>query len=335
MENKREVKLQAWCEAVTGYPQQDLQPVFGDARPWRYYRTHDGLRSLIAIDTMNTEAALNNYLAVADAYSERDVAVPELVAVNEQRGFMLMTDLGSSLLLSHLSEASLSEWYAKVFVDLADIMTVTETQNGPLPKFDAAQLQAELDLMYEWLVKAHLRLEFSDAEEKVWKDFCAALIANAEAQPQVGVHRKFHARNVLVQGDKSLAYTGFHDAVVGPITYDVVSLLRDCYVRWPDDQVRRLAAECYDYLRNQRKDLGLDADAAIWQRWFDLMGLQRHAYASGLFARRYRRDGNPGYVQDIPRNLAYLHDVAAIYAEFEDFRVILKDRILPALAALD
>lgn len=75
MENKREVKLQAWCEAVTGYPQQDLQPVFGDARPWRYYRTHDGLRSLIAIDTMNTEAALNNYLAVADAYSERNVAV--------------------------------------------------------------------------------------------------------------------------------------------------------------------------------------------------------------------------------------------------------------------
>ncbi|MDN7125245.1 aminoglycoside phosphotransferase family protein [Pseudidiomarina terrestris] len=335
MENKREVKLQAWCEAVTGHPQQDLQPVFGDARPWRYYRTHDGLRSLIAVDTMNTEAVLENYLAVADAYSERNIAVPELVAVQQQHGFMLITDLGSSLLLSHLSEHSLSDWYAKVFADLGEIMRVRETQYGALPEFNRTQLQAELDLLPEWLVKAHLQIEFTAAEQEVWERFCATLVDNATAQPQVGVHRKFHARNVLVQGDKSLAYTGFHDAVIGPITYDVVSLLRDCYVRWPEEQVRRLSAECFDYLCKEQSDLVKDVDSTTWQRWFDLMGLQRHAYASGLFARRYQRDGNPGYVQDIPRNLGYLHDVAAIYPEFDDFRDLLKDRILPAMAALD
>ncbi|CAB0151642.1 hypothetical protein PSI9734_02017 [Pseudidiomarina piscicola] len=331
MENKREVKLQAWCEAVTGYPQQDLQPVFGDGRPWRYYRTHDGMRSLIAVDTMNSDTALSNYLAVADAYSERAVAVPELVAVNEQHGFMLMTDLGSSLLLSHLSETTLTQWYGKVFVDLADIMSVQETQNGPLELFSADKLQAELDVMREWLVQAHLGIQFTSAEKQVWEDFCRKLIENAKAQPQVGVHRKFHARNVLVQGDDSLAYTGFHDAVIGPITYDVVSLLRDCYVRWPQDQVRQLATKCFDYLREQRADLAVDN--STWQRWFDLMGLQRHAYASGLFARRYQRDGNPGYIQDIPRNVAYLHDIASIYPEFDDFRELLKNRILPALAA--
>ncbi len=330
MENKQEVQLQAWCESVTGQPQQDLQPVFGDARPWRYYRVTDGVRSFIAVDTQNTEQALRNYMAVADSYKAQGILVPELVAVHEQRGFMLMTDLGSSLLLSHLSEASLTDWYPQVYPHLATIMQVQGSALGSLPLFAEQELRAELELMAQWLLKEHLQLQLTAAEQNLWQAFCDQLIDNAQAQPQVGVHRKLHARNILVQGEGQLAFTGFHDAALGPITYDVVSLLRDCYVRWPQTQVQQLATECYDYLRAARDDL--EVDRATWQRWFDLMGMQRHCYVSGLFARRYERDGNPGYLQDIPRNLAYLHDIAAIYAEFDDFRAFLTERVMPAFA---
>ncbi|WP_258808331.1 aminoglycoside phosphotransferase family protein [Pseudidiomarina sp. CB1] len=330
MENKREVQLQAWCESVTGQAQQDLQPVFGDARPWRYYRVTDGVRSFIAVDTQNTEQALRNYSAVADSYSQHGVFVPELVAVHEQRGFMLMTDLGSSLLLSHLSEPTMVSWYSQVYPQLAKIMQVQATEEGPLPTFGEQELRAELELMAQWLLKEHLQLQLTAAEQALWQDFCERMVSNALEQPQVGVHRKLHARNILVQGEGELAFTGFHDAAVGPITYDAVSLLRDCYVRWPQTKVQQLAEDCYFYLRQTRSDLNVDQ--ATWQRWFDWMGMQRHCYVSGLFARRYERDGNPGYLQDIPRNLAYLHDVAAIYAEFDDFRAFLVERVMPAFA---
>lgn len=330
MENKREVQLQAWCESVTGQAQQDLQPVFGDARPWRYYRVTDGVRSFIAVDTQNTAQAIQNYTAVADSYSEHGIYVPELVAVHEQRGFMLMTDLGSSLLLSHLSEASLAEWYPQVYPHLARIMRVQTSVMGPLPRFGEQELRAELELMARWLFKEHLQLQLTAAEQTLWQHFCDSLVTNAQEQPQVGVHRKLHARNILVQGEGQLAFTGFHDAALGPITYDAVSLLRDCYVRWPQAKVQQLADDCYRYLREQRSDLAVPAET--WQRWFDLMGMQRHCYVSGLFARRYERDGNPGYLQDIPRNLAYLHDIAAIYAEFDDFRAFLIERVMPAFA---
>lgn len=330
MENKREVQLQAWCESVIGQTQQDLQPVFGDARPWRYYRVTDGVRSFIAVDTQNTAAALQNYMAVADSYQEQGIIVPELVAVHEQRGFMLMTDLGSSLLLSQLSENSLLEWYPKVYPHLAQIMQVQATDLGPLPRFAEKQLREELELMAQWLLKEHLQLQLTAVEQALWSTFCDRLIENANAQPQVGVHRKLHARNILVQGEGQLAFTGFHDAAIGPITYDAVSLLRDCYVRWPQAQVEQLADACYDFLCQARDDLRVDRET--WQRWFDLMGMQRHCYVSGLFARRYERDGNPGYLQDIPRNLAYLHDVAAIYPEFTEFREFLTARVMPAFA---
>ncbi|WP_034727546.1 aminoglycoside phosphotransferase family protein [Pseudidiomarina sediminum] len=331
MENKRELQLQAWCESVTGCPQHDLQPVFGDARPWRYYRVSDGVRSLIAVDTMNTEAAMQSYLAVADAYALQNIQVPELVAVNTQRGFMLITDLGSHLLLSQLKADSIAHWYPKVYADLAEIMQVQQTPQFELPVFAAEHMHQELDLMAEWLLREHLQLQFSATEQQIWQSFCDKIVASAMEQPQVGTHRKFHARNILLQQDHSFAFTGFHDAAIGPITYDAVSLLRDCYIRWPEAIVCDLSQQCFEYLRSARSDLTVDA--ATWQRWFDWMGLQRHCYVSGLFARRYRRDGNPGYLQDIPRNLAYLHDIAGNYAEFDDFKTLLVERVLPALDA--
>lgn len=333
MNEQREIQLQAWCEAVTGYRQQRLQPVSGDASFRRYFRTSDGHRSLIAVDAPPPQESLQPFIAIAQAYAEQGVNVPEVIAADEKQGFMLLSDLGSTLLLSELTEASMSGWYSKALADLTAIMRVQNTELGSLPNYDEALLRRELDLFHDWLVGIHLGLSLSQKEKAMWANFCEVLTSNALEQPQVGVHRDYHARNIMVQAAKKLAYIDFQDAVRGPITYDAVSLLRDCYVRWPHDSVQQLSQDLYAQLQHQQL-LPVAVSAERWQRWFDLMGMQRHTKAAGIFARLYHRDGKTGYLQDIPRTVDYLYDIAGFYPEFDDYRHWLAERVQPALQEL-
>ncbi|WP_417659798.1 aminoglycoside phosphotransferase family protein [Pseudidiomarina sp.] len=333
MNEQREIQLQAWCEAVTGYRQQRLQPVSGDASFRRYFRTSDGHRSLIAVDAPPPQESLQPFIAIAQAYAEQGVNVPEVIAADEKQGFMLLSDLGSTLLLSELTEVSMSGWYAQALADLTAIMRVQNTELGPLPNYDEPLLRRELDLFHDWLVGSHLGLSLSSDEKKMWANFCDTLTKNALEQPQVGVHRDYHARNIMVQAHQKLAYIDFQDAVRGPITYDAVSLLRDCYVRWPHDLVQQLSHDLYNQLQHQQL-LPVAVSAEQWQRWFDLMGLQRHTKAAGIFARLYHRDGKTGYLQDIPRTVDYLYDIAGFYPEFNDYRHWLAERVQPALQEL-
>lgn len=330
MNEQRELKLQAWCEAVTGYHQQQLQPVSGDASFRRYFRCSDGRRSLIAVDAPPPQESLQPFMAIAQAYAEAGVAVPVVIAADEIQGFMLLSDLGSTLLLSELTEATMSDWYRKALLDLSDLMAVTRTDLGELPLYDKALLRREIDLFHDWLVVEHLGLSLTSEQQAMWQRVGEVLIENALEQPQVGVHRDFHARNIMVQANGSLAYIDFQDAVQGPITYDAVSLLRDCYVRWPQQQVVELSLELFERLREQQL-VAATVDKSQWQRWFDLMGMQRHTKAAGIFARLYHRDGKSGYLQDIPRTVGYLYDIAGLYPEFADYRRWLAEHIQPAL----
>lgn len=333
MNEQRELQLQAWCEAITGYRQQRLQSVSGDASFRRYFRTSDGHRSLIAVDAPPPQESLQPFMAIAQAYAEAGVHVPQVIAADENNGFMLLTDLGSTLLLSELTEQSMEQWYQPALADLPALMRVTSTTQGPLPAYDEALLRRELHLFHEWLVSKYLKLSFSEQEQQMWNRVCDTLVNNALAQPQVGVHRDFHARNIMVLADNQLAYIDFQDAVVGPVTYDAVSLLRDCYVRWPNEQVEQLAVDFLQTLKQQQL-VANSVTEEQWLRWFDLMGMQRHTKAAGIFARLFLRDGKSGYLQDIPRTLGYLYDVAGRYPEFEDYRDWLAQRIQPALQEL-
>ncbi|RUO38053.1 serine/threonine protein kinase [Pseudidiomarina aestuarii] len=331
MENQREIELQAWCEAVTGHSQGRLQPVSGDASFRRYFRTHDGMRSVVAVDAPPPQESLQPFMAIAEAYADAGVQVPEVIAANAEHGFMLLTDLGSTLLLSELTEANAPSYYRKALAALPAIMRVTSTSEGALPPYDEALLRRELGLFHDWLCEKHLNLIFSDAERDLWDDFCTKMVQNALEQPQVGVHRDFHARNIMVLPEQQLAYIDFQDAVKGPITYDAVSLLRDCYVRWPSELVDELMQDFRGTLQTKQL-LPMSVTAQQWQRWFDWMGLQRHTKAAGIFARLYHRDGKKGYLQDIPRTVSYLHDVAARYPELTEYRLWLQQRVMPALA---
>jgi len=333
VENQREIQLKAWCEAVTGYRQGPLQPVSGDASFRRYFRGSDGIRSVIAVDAPPAQEPIDTFIAVAQAYQGAKVPVPEVIAAHKEKGFMLLTDLGSTLLISKLQQATAATYYREAIALLPQIMTVTDTEMGPLPPYDRALLERELALFKDWLLEQHLGLELSADELALWDRFCALMVDNALGQPTVGVHRDYHARNIMVLAQDRLATIDFQDAVQGPITYDLVSLLRDCYVMWPRKMVNDLAAETYQ-LMVDKKLLSAEISLAQWLHWFDWMGLQRHTKAAGIFARLYLRDGKDGYLNDIPRTVQYLVDVAAGYPELADYHQFLQSRVVPALAAL-
>ncbi|EKE87479.1 aminoglycoside phosphotransferase family protein [Idiomarina xiamenensis] len=331
MEDQREIALQAWCEAQTGLAQQALQSVSGDASFRRYFRVQSEDNSLIAVDCPPQQEPLLPFLAIAEAYAQGNIPVPQVLAVDIEKGFMLQSDLGQTLLLSKLRRDNMRQYYAQALAMLPAIMRVQETADGPLPAYNEALLTRELNLFHDWLLEQQLSLTLDARERQLWGDFCQQMIDNALQQPTVGVHRDYHSRNLMVQPDHSLAVIDFQDAVCGPITYDAVSLLRDCYIEWPDAWVDELAQQLRTNLQAEQI-LASDVSATDWQRWFDYMGLQRHTKAAGIFARLAIRDGKDGYLNDVPRTLSYMIRIAARYPALQPFQQWLQRRVWPLVA---
>lgn len=328
MEDQREIALRAWCEAQTGTTQPQLEVVSGDASFRRYFRATDGKRSLIAVDCPPEKENMQPFVDVAEAYRDAGVTVPELIAVHPQKGFMLQQDFGETLLLSKLNARSMQAFYQQALAALPNIMRVTRTATGNLEHYDAALLTREMRLFSEWLLAAHLQQPLELREERLWNEVQQRLLDNALEQPQVGVHRDYHSRNLMVLANDELGIIDFQDAVIGPITYDAVSLLRDCYVQWSAQDIDTLAQNFRELLQQQQL-LSAAIDAQTWQRWFDLMGMQRHLKAAGIFARLAYRDGKQGYLQDVPRTLGYLISISQRYPEFTEFSDWLAQRVLP------
>lgn len=329
MEDKRQLNLKAWCEAQTGTAQPQLEVVSGDASFRRYFRATDGRQSLIAVDCPPDKEDMAPFIAVAAAYKEAGVNVPAIIAVDQQQGYMLQSDFGQILLLSKLHPRNARQYYSQALDILPDIMRVTETQFGPLPAYDEALLMRELALFKDWLVNTHLALEWTDEDDNIWSRFCQLMVSNALQQPQVGVHRDYHSRNIMVLGDEQLGIIDFQDAVLGPVTYDAVSLLRDCYIEWPADMVSELALRLRTQLI-EKQQLAETVDEQQWLRWFDWMGLQRHTKAAGIFARLAHRDDKPGYLKDVPRTLNYLLRISDYYPELGDYHHWLQQRVMGA-----
>jgi aminoglycoside/choline kinase family phosphotransferase len=197
-----------------------------------------------------------------------------------------------------------------------------------LPHYDEALLRREMALFHDWFLGTHLGLELSAGEQQLLEDTFTLLVASALEQPQVFVHRDYHSRNLMV-AEHNPGILDFQDAVRGPVTYDLVSLLRDCYIAWPREQVEEWVQGYHDIAL----DHGIirAPKSAQFLRWFDLMGVQRHLKAIGIFARLNHRDGKPGYLDDIPRTLAYVEEVSARYPELEGFAEFVRTRVRPAM----
>ncbi len=253
---------------------------------------------------------------------------PRVLKADLERGFLLLSDLGSLQYLSAIERKP--ERAAPLYMDAIDALLVMQTKGrevqGELPRYDDALLRFEVSLFHDWLCERHLQISFSDDEEKKWRECCDALVDNALNQPQVFVHRDYHSRNLMVTDFNNPGILDFQDAVEGPITYDLVSLLKDCYIKWPVAQVLQWALYFHEY----------SAIAALRERdqflrEFSLTGVQRHLKAAGIFARLLHRDGKSGYLKDVPRTLGYIVDIAPRYEALHFLGDFIKQRVLPAL----
>lgn len=323
---ERENQLVSWLNKEKLFDGEKLDSVSGDASFRRYFRFTVGDSSKIAVDAPPQKEDSSKFISIARAYQTKGVPVPSVVAQDLELGFMCLQDFGDVLLADQLNDETCVPLYRKALSLLSDIQSVSSTTEGGLPKFDEQLLRDEFYLFSHWLIKQHLKLELSDAELNIMENSFDVLVNNFSIQPQAGVHRDFHSRNLMCLPDESLGVIDFQDAVIGPITYDAVSLLRDCYVRWPDHVVYGLLAEWH---QKHFPDVPWDD----LKKWFDLTGMQRHVKASGIFARLCHRDGKQSFLKDIPLTLQYIIDVGKQYPELVDFAALVEEKIAPTMAS--
>ena len=323
----RSAQLQEWLKRVLHTERVSLEPASGDASFRSYWRLRHGARSLIAMDAPPEKEDTARFVRIGAALRSAGLHAPELLFEDEQRGFLLLEDLGERLYLDALCDANVDRLYADALAALAAMQACMPVAG--LPVYDAPFLRTELDLFPEWLLGRQLGIPLSDDDRAALERTWHYLIGSALEQPRVFVHRDFHSRNLMLTEPPSPGILDFQDAVFGPVTYDLVSLLRDCYIAWPRERVEAWAR---GYLSNavQRGILRAEQEATF-QRWFDLMGVQRHLKASGIFARLNRRDGKPGYLADVPRTLDYVLQVAPDYPELRWLAGLIEARVLPAL----
>ena len=274
------------------------------------------------------------FLRVAGYLEAMQLNAPRIIEANLDDGFLLLTDLGSRQYLDALLEdtATAPQLYADAIKALLAMQRRGAAYQSQLPPYDDTLLRFELSLFHDWLCGTHLDIEFSDSAEQAWQDCCDLLVANALDQPQVFVHRDYHSRNLMMTAADNPVILDFQDAVEGPLTYDLVSLLKDCYVQWPAEQVWQWALEFYN---------GLDAavreriDEEQFRRCFELMGAQRHLKAAGIFARLCHRDGKSAYLADVPRTLSYVLELGPRYPELGFVIELIEARVLPGMDAAE
>ncbi|TVP57603.1 MAG: aminoglycoside phosphotransferase [Halomonadaceae bacterium] len=333
--DKRYQSLLDWLHQVLPAAPQEVAKVAGDASFRRYFRAHtetaSGPLSWIVMDAPPEHEDCAPFVAIARHWQAQGLHVPEILAEDRQQGFLLLEDLGDQLYSQALTqEARADILYGQAINALVRIQTLP--QDLPLPAYDAGLLEREMQLFPDWLLKEQLGLSLTDQEQDLLASTFALLRDAALEQPRATVHRDYHSRNLLVTGANSPGIIDFQDAVIGPVTYDLVSLLKDCYVRWPVEAVARWVEQ----YRQQSQAQGLhQADSATFTQWFELMGMQRHLKAAGIFARLAKRDGKAGYLADVPRTVNYLIEASQGQPALQPFGHWLTHRVWPHLHALD
>jgi len=309
-------------------PAFSIAPASADASFRRYFRATlgapwdgaAGAEALIVMDAPPAHEDCRPFMRVAQLLRDAGVNAPDVVASDIDRGYLLLTDLGTTTFASALDAQSAPALYSDAIDTL--IVWQSASRDGVLPDYDDALLRRELLLFPDWYVARHLGADLTVAQRTSLERTFDAVLANNLAQPRVFVHRDYHSRNLMVAAPNP-GVLDFQDAVYGPITYDLVSLLRDAYVEW--DEQRQLDWALRYWERARVAKLPVDADFGTFWRNFEWMGVQRQLKVLGIFARLSIRDGKAGYVNDMPRVLGYLRRAAARYRELDPLTALLDE----------
>ena len=311
MQTDRQQALQSWAGQALGVPAPVLEPASSDASFRRYFRTSARGRSYILMDAPPPQEDCRPFVRIARLFGDAGVHVPEVLAEDLERGFLLLSDLGKQTYLDVLDADNADRLFTDALTAL--IRCQQASRPGALPEYDRALLHRELSLFPDWYVARHLEATLTSAQQDLLQQAFRLLEDNALAQAQVYVHRDFMPRNLMLS-DPNPGVLDFQDAVYGPVTYDAVCLYKDAFLSWPEERVRGWRRQYWE--RARTAGLPLPADYAEYERAFDWMGMQRHLKVIGIFARIRHRDGKPHYLEDAPRFFAYLRDVGRLYKEF-------------------
>ncbi len=322
----------AWTRQVLHDASVTLTPASADASFRSYWRTQATTPAWIVMDSPPAQEDPQPWLLIGQRLAAAGLHVPTVRAQDVQQGFLLIEDLGHHLYQDALNTDTADALYADAMDALVRMQCAAET--GGLPAYDRDFLSRELELMPQWFLTRHLGVQPSCAEWDVLEAAFTHILHAVLEQPRCFVHRDYHSRNLLVcdvdaPDPRRLATPGiidFQGALYGPLTYDLASLLRDCYVRWDDTRVSAWAEAHRQRLLTTRFAAAV-ADRARFMRWFDLTGLQRHIKVLGIFCRLHYRDGKAGYLGDLPRVFGYVCDIAQRDPQLREFADLLRRHV--------
>ncbi len=323
--------LRAWLGSALPAPMLSIEPASADASFRRYFRItlaseqtpargEPKARTLIAMDAPPAHEDCRAFVAVARMLAAAGLHSPAIIAQAPEQGFLLLSDLGTQTYLSALTEASAPALYGDACAAL--IRWQLASRPGTLPPYDEALLNRELELFPDWYVAKHIGVALDSAQRETLGSAFRRILDNNLAQPRVYVHRDYHSRNLMVSYPNP-GVLDFQDAVYGPITYDLVSLLRDAYIDWDEALQIDWAARYWQRARTAALPVGPDF-GAFW-RDFEWMGVQRQIKVLGIFARLYHRDGKDGYVKEMPRVMRYLRAACSRYDELSPLSRLLDE----------
>ena len=301
-----------------------LAAITGDASFRRYFRVNTGDQSYIVMDSDPDKLDNTPYIELNKVFSQHGFKLPKILQADEKQGFFLLSDLGNTHLADLLGDEDRTLHYKHLIKLSAQWAQIPPAQY--MKVFDGDFLQFELSIFRDWLVDNFIGEQLSADEQQMWQQACELLINNALEQPIVTVHRDFHSRNIMRTGQQ-WAIIDYQDAVQGPVCYDLVSLLRDCYFKLPEQELDYLLHYAYDEFSEQQ--LLQDTSFAMFKRWFDLTGVQRHLKAAGIFCRLKLRDGKSGYLNNVLPTLTYISNVSKEYPELTALGQWIEQIIIP------
>ncbi|MBI5790806.1 MAG: phosphotransferase [Rhodocyclales bacterium] len=320
---ERQQQITTWLAARFPGRAFSLAPASADASFRRYFRvTFDDGATRVVMDAPPANEDCRPWLHVQQLFQAAGAHVPQVIAQDLERGFLLLSDLGNATYLQALDADNAVPLYADAIQALVAIQRASRP--GALPDYDRALLRRELDLFPQWYLGKHLGLALGDAEQRALEDAFARILATNLGEPKVFVHRDYHSRNLMRIAPDAGGNPGvidFQDAVYGPISYDMVSLLKDAYIEWDEDLALDWLVRYWEQAR--KAGLPIAGDFGVFFRDYEWMGVQRHLKVLGIFARLWHRDGKDGYLKDMPLVARYLRKACERYSELSPLRKIL------------
>ncbi len=326
----REKLLAHWL--AKHFPMQPVKfsRVSGDASFRRYFRWQGTpLQSsqpstIIGVDAPPEHEDCRPFVHIAKGLQDAGLCVPQVYRVDYEKGFMAISDLGNTLLLNIIDADNVDKFYYQAFNELATIQSIERFNEYTLPPYSAELLLSEMQLFTRWFLPQHLSITLTSRQRSKMAHLFDHLIALAHQQPQVTVHLDYHSRNLMVLNNERLGIIDFQDAVRGAITYDLISLVKDCYIKWPQQQVDDWMIV---FKKEQPALQNVSDDEFIF--WADTMSMQRHLKVAGIFSRLYYRDNKTAYLEDIPLTLKYLIESTQRHATFKWLGDWIADQLLP------